>query len=46
MAGKRQAIIPKFLQKGFANRIDKDQSFTRVYKKNLNLLNQILARLT
>jgi len=34
MAGIRQHIIPKLLQKGFASRVDKDQVFTWVYRKN------------
>lgn len=34
MAGKRQHIIPKLLQKGFASKVDEDQVFTWVYRKN------------
>lgn len=34
MAGERHHIIPRFLQKGFSSRIDKDEIFTWVYRKN------------
>lgn len=35
MAGKRHHIIPRFLQKGFASRIDGKNVFTWFYRKNL-----------
>jgi len=33
MSGKRQHILPRFLQKGFASRIQDEKSFTHVYRK-------------
>jgi hypothetical protein len=36
MAGKRQHIIPKFLQKGFASRVDDNDVFVWVFRKNVN----------
>lgn len=33
MSGKRQHILPRFLQKGFASRIQDEKIFTYVYRK-------------
>lgn len=34
MAGKRQHFIPQFLQRGFLTRVQRNQEFTCVYRKN------------
>jgi hypothetical protein len=36
MAGKRHHIIPRFLMKGFASRVDGENIFTWVYRKKSN----------
>ncbi len=36
MAGKKNHIIPKWMQKGFASRVDGDQVFTWFYRKGLS----------
>lgn len=35
MAGKRQHIIPRFLQKGFASEIKNDKVFSWIYRKDI-----------